>query len=62
MQAMVGMDISVDSSPTTPMDHQRNHQLCKENWHTILLKAVEFGHAVLFFFGGGVLLDHDGGT
>jgi hypothetical protein len=30
MQALLGMDNSVDSSSTTPMDHQRNHQLCKE--------------------------------
>ncbi len=30
VQALLGMDISVDSSSTTPMDHQRNHQLCKE--------------------------------
>jgi hypothetical protein len=30
VQALLGMDISVDSSSTTPMDHQSNHQLCKE--------------------------------
>jgi hypothetical protein len=30
VQALLGMDISVDSSSTTPIDHQRNHQLCKK--------------------------------
>ncbi len=30
VQALLGMDISVDSSSTTPMDHQKNHQPSKE--------------------------------
>ncbi len=30
VQAVLGMDIKVDSSSNTPMDHQKNHQLCKE--------------------------------
>ncbi len=30
VQALLGKDISVDSFSTTPMDHQRNHQLCEE--------------------------------